>query len=249
MTLDHEKLGLQVIDFPGYEIVNGLGIGKFSCAYCCRNEFTNEYVVLKYFTSDYRDMGNQEFTYLQQFSTSGINNVPIVHNSLETIDSYMLVVTPVGIPVIPSAYNFTPKMMIDLLEVLKQVHSINIIHRDVKPDNIYFDSNNPNRIILNDWSSAANSGIACPYQGTPFFGEPKVEFHIPTIQLDLKCLMKTIFFISHQKNYPNIDFNDSVAITSYWDGLKNDYPQFSTAMNVAESGNYVELENILNLMW
>ena len=247
--MNNEQLGLQVIDFDGYEIVNGLGIGRFSCAYCCRDETTNEYVVLKYFTSDYLGMGNQEFTYLQQFSKRGINNVPIVRNALETINSYMLVVTPVGIPVIPSAYNFTPKMMIDLLEVLNKVHSINLIHRDVKPDNIYFDSNNPNRIILNDWSSAANSGIACRYQGTPFFGEPKVESHTPTIQLDLKCLVKTIFFISHQKNYPNIDFNNYAAITNYWDGLKIGYPQFATVMNVAEIGNYQELENILNLMW
>lgn len=247
--MDHEQLGIQLIDFEGYEIVNGLGIGRFSYAYCCRDESTNKYAVLKYFPSDYQGMGIQEFTCLQHFSTIGINNVPIVQNSLETVNSYMLVVTPVGIPVIPSAYNFTPKMMIDLVKVLYQVHSINLIHRDVKPDNIYFDSNNPNRIILSDWSSTANSGIACPYQGTPFFGEPKVEFHFPTIQLDLKCLVKTIFFISHQKNYPNIDFNNYVAITSYWDGLKNDYPQFATAMNIAESGNYVELENILNLMW
>jgi serine/threonine protein kinase len=129
------------------------------------------------------------------------------------------------------------------------VHNIGWIHRDIKPDNIYFDSGETSRIVLNDWSSAVRVGIECAFVGTLLFGDPPNEngIHIPTPQLDMRSLVRTAFCLSKQR-LPWVK-EDPFEILQYWERVGKDHPLFATAMDKATIADYDSLEYIFSTSW
>ena len=77
----------------------------------------------------------------------------------------------------------------------------NIIHRDVKPENIFMA--NEDLLILNDWSSAyqiPESGVAesIPWVGTRFYSSSVISAtgqHVPRKQDDLISLVRTALVV------------------------------------------------------
>mmetsp|Transcript_5496 Transcript_5496/g.5637 ORF Transcript_5496/g.5637 Transcript_5496/m.5637 type:complete len:600 (+) Transcript_5496:989-2788(+) len=249
-----DELGLVMDEVEGWSIINGLGTGRFSRVYEVKSyniEDQSSYV-LKYYTESPLEMGKLECSTLLQLQQVASENVPRVIQLVERLSYCALVVLPVGIPIIHASQNnrITSSMIGTLLNVLHQAHeNYNIIHRDVKPENIFLNKNNLNQIILNDWGSATQANVLCPYQGTPLYGEQHIEgqFQLPTRQLDLHCLVKTVYTIKQQK-YP-LCRTDWASIAAYWEDVAIAFPTFQTLLDCADGCNYEELRRNFEGIW
>jgi serine/threonine protein kinase len=156
-------------------------------------------MAVKLFGKRYEDMCRIEFVTLELFKSAGLQNVPSVEEHFTNGKFRALALLPIGIPVLPASDFITSTMLEQLLTVLEFAHQNNIVHRDVKPENIFLDRTDHSKITLNDWSSAAKIGVNCPYQGTPLYGEKFCQSHIPSPELDLRCFVKTAFTLSKQR--------------------------------------------------
>jgi len=140
-------------------------------------------------------------------------------------------------------------MIATLVQVIQEVHSLGWIHRDIKPDNIYFDSSDKSRIILSDWSSAGKVGATCAFVGTRIFGDPPDAFGMHTLTpiLDLKSLVRTAFCLSKQR-LPLIE-DEAVAAKQYWERVRKDYVPFAMAMDLADSSDYSAFGGFFRTSW
>jgi serine/threonine protein kinase len=140
-------------------------------------------------------------------------------------------------------------MLVTLLCVIQQSHGLHWIHRDIKPANIFLDRGDVQRIILNDWSSAARPGTDCPYVGTRLFGDRPDErdMHTPDARLDLRSLVRTAFCLSKQR-LPAVE-DTFAAAQQYWDEVAQNYAPFSQAMWAADAVDYDELAQLFSSSW
>lgn len=237
-------------EVEGYTILNGLGTGRFSRVYEVLDS-----LVAKYFQLSFHDKGRHEEEILKLLRNHNIPNIPRCHDLVVRPNYSALIVSPVGIPIIFASQNnlITSNMILKLLDVLEFVHNLNIVHRDVKPENIFLSKNDHTEIILNDWGSAvrldALENGECDYEGTPLYGEQCRDGikQVPTKKLDLRCLVKTVFTIKQQK-YPRLKKTWG-EIEAYWVNVANTYPQFLNVLNCAENEGYAELRRIFQEMW
>lgn len=67
------------------------------------------------------------------------------------------------------------KVAFQTLQALSRLHSLNILHRDIKSANIFF-SKNYNSVILADMnvSIVTANGMAKTQTGTPYYASPEV---------------------------------------------------------------------------
>ena len=248
LTSPVEDLGFVSLDVPGWQIESGLGKGRFSSVYSCRRSRTDEVCVMKVFRAETTHLAMTEKSILTELNGINVENIPVFRDLYSRSgDLTALVVTPVGTPVLPCS--IPPGMIVAILHVIRKAHGLGWIHRDIKPDNIYFDSFNPRRIILNDWSSAVKAGIECDYIGTIIFGDPPNirGKHVPTSILDLRSLARTAFCLSKQHR-PLVD-DDFDAVAQYWNEVKRDYSLFAIAMDLADAGDYDALEIFFRTSW
>jgi serine/threonine protein kinase len=143
-------------------------------------------------------------------------------------------------------------MLMTLVNVLKHVHKIGFVHRDVKPDNIYIDRKNKQHIILNDWSSAVKMNIECDLVGTILFSDPPTTInsnkHIPLPQLDLHSFVRTVFCLTKQR-LPFIEINEPRQVNEYWQSIENTYCGFEEAMILAEKLDYDNMVESFRKKW
>lgn len=240
---------MDVID--GWHIKRGLGKGNFARVYAATQENHNnpsEYV-LKYFASDKMDSGIREKDILTLLNAAQVQNIPVVEHFLEFPQKCALIVSPVGIPILPAPSNvlITPQLICNLIVVLESAHRRGIVHRDIKPANIYLTANN--EVILNDWGSAAALQISCKYVGTPLYGEQKTAEHIPSVALDLCSLVKTAFTLKQQK-FPTCRTDDWSEIENYWHEISRTFPGFRDLLDVANSENHERLrQHFTSAFW
>lgn len=95
--------------------------------------------------------------------------------------------------------NKASKLMKNVLKGLKYMHSLNIMHRDIKPDNILFRSktiSDDTQVVLADFGLATFNNVEryiFPRCGTPGFVAPEVALaQNPTDHYDLKCDLYSI---------------------------------------------------------
>jgi serine/threonine protein kinase len=248
-----EDLGFVTFEVPNWQLLSGLGQGRFSSVFSCRSVHTQEVVVLKVFGGDQKqmEMAQTERNVLNLLNLGGVENIPLF-KELHLGDSFWaLILTPLGVPVLPRPIldDVTPAMFVTLLKVVQQVHSLGWIHRDIKPDNIYLEEGNTSRIVLNDWSSAVRVNEECDYVGTRLFGDlrGKMKTHIPEPSLDLRSLVKTVFCLSKQQ-LPAVE-DDDTAVARHWDTVKQNYPTFRSAMDLADTANYKALVDLFANVW
>jgi serine/threonine protein kinase len=253
-----------VDEVEGYTILNGLGTGRFSRVYEVNNDKTSSSsIVAKCFQFPFHEKGGHEKEILTLLQNHNIANIPkcqdLVVGPDSSSSSSVLILSPVGIPIIFASQNnfITPNMILTLLDVLQFAHNLNIVHRDVKPENIFLNRNNLNEIILNDWGSAVRLDLLendgeCDYEGTPLYGEEQPRYHgrmkqVPTKKLDLRCLVKTAFTIKQQK-YPRSKMTWG-EIEAYWGTVSRKSPHFQNVLNFAENEDYDALRNFFQGIW
>ncbi|KAJ8747742.1 hypothetical protein K2173_013067 [Erythroxylum novogranatense] len=99
------------------------------------------------------------------------DSLSIVMELCESYSLYDLVIrTSGGLNEVKSA-----TIMRQLLEAIAHCHRFNIVHRDIKPDNVLFDSRN--RVKLADFGSADRLGAGEGMRsvvGTPYYVAPEV---------------------------------------------------------------------------
>lgn len=100
--------------------------------------------------------------------------------------------------------NGVSKVGIDLMRSLSVLHRLNIVHRDIKPDNIHIGSDQRLRIL--DLGVALNTSITTPETmqnpGTPSFMAPELfEGHTATIASDVYAAGVTLYYLLTRK-YP-----------------------------------------------
>jgi hypothetical protein len=246
-----EDLGFVTFDIPNWQLLNGLERGRFSSVFSCRPTHTNEVVVMKVFRGNTMHMAAAERTVLTSLSTGGVVNIPTYIDLYACENFQALILTPLGVPVLPCPVHadVTPTMSVTLLQVVQKAHSLGWIHRDIKPTNIYLDINDTSRIVLSDWSSAVRANIECDYVGTRIFGDKPgpTNRHVPEQRLDLRCLVKTAFCLSRQRN-PIVEDND-LEVQQYWSKIKDQYPLFRKAMDLADAVKYDELAELFRNTW
>ena len=246
-----EDLGFATFEVPNWQLLNGLGMGRFSSVFSCRSSQTNEVAVLKVFRGNTTHMADTERTVLVSLSAGGVINIPSFRELLICENFSSLILTPLGVPVLPCPVHMdvTPSMLVTLLQVVRKTHSLGWIHRDIKPDNIYLDHDDTSRIVLNDWSSAARVNTECDYVGTRLFGDgPGAnKKHTPEQCLDLRSLVKTAFCLSKQR-IPTVE-DDDAAVHRYWSRVKQQFPVFQKAMDLANNASYDELVELFTNVW
>lgn len=244
-----EDLGFVTFDVPNFQLLEGLGKGRFSTVFSCHPTQSNDIFVMKVFMGDTRHMAEKERDVLNSLSGGGVTNTPMFRELFVQANFSALILTPLGVSVLPCPLSaqVTPNMLVTLLQVVQKAHDLNWIHRDIKPDNIYLDNQNTSRIILNDWSSAVPAGFECDYVGTRLFadGPNALNKHTPDNRLDLRSLVKTVFCLLKQR-IPSVEDNE-VAVREYWDKVTLQFPLFRKAMDLADAGTADTYEKLAEL--
>lgn len=248
LMLTHLDLGLVLDNIPGWNLVKGLGTGRFARVYAAQecDSDSGPVYVLKVFQNC--QIGIHEENILSRLAHLNIANIPVVHTSVRPLDgTFGLLVTPIGMPILPapSGMVINPLMFNKLLEVLETVHGLGIIHRDVKPENIILLGEG--EIILDDWGSAVDINSSCSYQGTPVYGVENQGVQIATRALDLHCLVKTVFTIK-QQNFPPSGLNWK-QIQEHWTGISKTFPLFPTVLDCADNEDYESLRRYFSDLW
>jgi hypothetical protein len=102
-----------------------------------------------------------------------------------------------------------------LVSLLEQVHLLGICHRDIKPSNIFKRKDN-GKLYLNDWGSAASTGIDVSWEGTRGFYQIVEGIHMPSTQADLIALARSAYLILYNDNSTMPE--ETAEIDIFWRG-------------------------------
>lgn len=165
-------------------------------------------VAIKIFSSSHRQMRDWETTVLRHLTHN--SNVPEYVESLDTALGPVIIVRPAAKPVLPVKNGVLTNKTdyVKLVLALRAAHNAGLCHRDVKPDNIFKDSDD--RIILNDWSSSSKTGERVSWAGSEHFYERK-ETHCPDPADDLVALVRSVYLM-----YTRNDRFDHINLSQLW---------------------------------
>jgi serine/threonine protein kinase len=144
------------------EIIQYLGSGAYTSVY--EAKYRAKSVVVKQYAAGCEHRKNElawlnKVTDLQQ----------CIHLVAET-DCGSLLVEPVCIPWSrDNMSQFTTDCAISLLQSLADLHTLNIVHRDVKFHNFFQSPSNPSTVLINDLGAAVPIGSTAPHGGTVRF--------------------------------------------------------------------------------
>jgi len=141
-----------------YKIIEKIGSGTFGQVYLGENsrskepvaikvETINRYIkTLKYETKIYQVLSNiPGFLHVKWFGRDDCNYymvMPLLGESLMTLKYY-------SNPVLSLAYIF--KIGVEMIKRVQKLHELELIHRDIKPDNFVFGKNDDHTLYLIDF--------------------------------------------------------------------------------------------------
>jgi len=129
-----------------------------------------------------------------------VSDIPHVPRLIEEGEG-ALILEPRAHEIIPGSLQ--RKHVLQILDVLKQTHSLGLVHRDLRPSNLLLVIGQEDDILLNDWGAAADRDVPAPYSGTLWHASERVlknllqgEFEFaPNPSDDLESLVKTVFVL------------------------------------------------------
>ncbi len=147
------------------------------------------------------------------------------------------------------------ELLLQLCTALQGVHSLGIVHRDIKPDNIFIDTQQPERdLTLIDFGIAALYDNSKTYDkvtavGTPFFSAPEGMYQgFVSFSADVFSVGAVGFFLLtaqqpaglrggydprlyERKGFPVSDDIAQVIVKATWEDFKLRYPTIEDLMN------------------
>ncbi|RHZ50865.1 hypothetical protein Glove_490g33 [Diversispora epigaea] len=235
------NLNMPNLNSTGIILRRFLGQGLSGLVYAI--DYKNSTAVVKIALDGCSSALKQEHLLLLLLNEHNVPNIPICIG----LDGNMMLMQPVCTRI---DRNFQRHHAHGLLDLLKHIHEIKIIHRDVQPSNIMMDPQG--NVILIDWGSALKlTGLTgyVDYEGTITYASPAIlknnlERHIPQISDDLHSFIRTMFKLLHptfkldidrtvksienfwNKAFSSVFWKDMVnaADKCQYDDLKQDYP-------------------------
>jgi serine/threonine protein kinase len=134
------------------------------------------------------------------------------------------------------------ELLKDLLHILEIVHSQNIIHRDIKPDNIILREKDGKPILI-DFGAVKEGLNIAPISastvptsiviGTPGFMPVEQSYGKPVFASDLYAIGFTVIYAITGKMPSEIDINPHTGQVEWQKYARNISPQLKTAINKA----------------
>jgi serine/threonine protein kinase len=235
-------LGYEALSVQGVSILEYLGRGGSCVALKGKlDSGETDDVVVKVF-DDAEAMNNEKRTLN---TLSGIENISTCLGVFDVLVDgkpsikTALVCSPVGDVVLPikSGRSTKGSHLSDLVTILKQAHEKGIVHRDVKPENVFLVNDT---VLLNDWGiSCSISDEFIPWKGTVAYCDPPTHDdsrHCPTPSTDLRSLVRCAYAMTFlETEVPqNIDFWTCRLASGLW----------KRGMDAADALNYDALRNV-----
>lgn len=214
-----------------YKLIDIIGNGTFSTVYKAKTIRTNKDVAIKVATNkdnQSMDVLIREAKIYNQLKH--ITGIPQLYWCGRVDDMYY-VVMPLYIGTIKTytVENIEKLYEIgnNLLEILKNIHSMCIVHRDIKPDNIMFDSKG-NFIIIDlglcaiyntdEYTPTPLGGIL----GTPNYISLNVhELITPYMKDDTESLMYVLLYVWNNNTLPWMNTESLVDIKNKKNNIRN----------------------------
>jgi len=233
-----------------YALKEFLGSGTFSNVY--QVEKDNEQFVLKVFKSPSHDtLRDHEERALKTLNTVSVPRFieSRMVNYTNGANLPSIFIQPVGKPIRPlrdGEIVVKMVMFVQVLDALKLAHSLNIVHTDVKPSNMFvFTEAGESKLMLNDWSSCIflNEESLPRTLGTIGYVD-KVDIHFGGYALDLIALVKSAYSCYRHISPPTED----AEATEYWAATFQEGTNWHVGVAHARSCDYDQLETFLRFL-
>jgi len=194
-------------------------------------------VVVKRFRPEYKHHLSVEMNILQQVRNAISTNQPPFLNRLpeckgKSNDNTALILTPIG----KHFFGTDPGQSLplatwnhfaDLVNLLEFVHVYaNLVHRDIKLSNFFQRSDNPNEILLNDWTCAVQIGVSTTFEGAlPLAPDGVLQLlknnskatYTPKAEDDLEMVVKCFFQRVCNSTFGLVAGNNKVSdLIDFW---------------------------------
>ena len=134
----------------------------------------------------------------------------------------------------------------ELVSRLRDAHGLQIVHRDVRPENVMKSAKG--EAVLNDWGCSSETGTTVSFAGTFRYASDEVldsairgEKRAPQPKDDLHSLVRTVLAMNDvelRREVSNIDDGEYGAAKALWMDWRNKNPVFQSFFGAAENLQY-----------
>lgn len=229
--------------------------GKFSNVYC---DYINKVIIKQFLNIDIFRNERAIYKHLEK-----LDNIPRIIKYFKKDKIYNLVLEYVGITLktFKKCYYNSDKYLlyikyfsIDLISIIEKMHNFNVIHRDLKPDNICIKNG---KIYLIDFEYSCkytyknihipNTNIASIIGSYDYVSENILNLNNPSRRDDIESVLYILIFLLLNKNnfkhYNKVEYNikkDKDIIIKLLDSYFIDNEQLKKLVNYIKNIKYHE---------